>query len=157
MQMGRMYSVIFNGVAVAAQQDFFEVNAASTKIVVIHSLHLSQETNVSDANEKELRLAVKTGATTSGSGGTAPTAVPRVTGDSAYGGTVEANNTTKATTGTIVTHSVRTWNIRVPLDVYWPPDQRIIMAPSARLTVELLTTPAASTTMSGELVIEEIG
>lgn len=155
--LGRVYSVIFNGVAVTAQQDFFEVNVASTKVVRIHSLHLSQETNVSDANEKELRLAVRSGATTSGSGGTTPTATPRALGDSAYAGTVEVNNTTKATTGTIVTHSIRTWNIRVPLDVYWPPDQRIELSPSARATVELLTTPAASTTMSGELVIEEVG
>lgn len=155
--LGRVYSVIFNGVAVTAQQDFFEVNVAATKVVRIHSLHLSQETNVSDANEKELRVAIKSGQTTSGSGGSAPTAIPRAGGDSAYAGTVESNNTTKATAGTIVTHSIRTWNIRVPLDVYWPPDQRIELAPSARATVELLTTPAASTTMSGELVIEEVG
>src|SRR4051794_35687622 len=150
--MPRMYSIPFNGVTVSAQQDWFEVNVAASKIVRIHSLHLSQETNVSDANEKELRLAVKSGQTTSGSGGTAPTAVPREAGDSAYAGTVEVNNTTKASTGTIVTHATRTWNIRVPLDVYWPPDQRITLAPSARATVELLTTPAAAIVMSGELV-----
>jgi hypothetical protein len=155
--LGRVYSITFNGVAVTAQQDFFEINVASTKVVRIHSLHLSQETNVSDANEKELRVAVKSGQTTSGSGGSAPTAIPREGGDAAYAGTVEVNNTTKATAGTIVTHSIRTWNIRVPLDVYWPPDQRIALAPSVRATVELLTTPAASTTMSGELVIEEVG
>src|SRR3954467_2543579 len=133
--MPRMYSIPFNGVTVSAQQDWFEVNVAASKIVRIHSLHLSQETNVSDANEKELRLAVKTGATTSGSGGTAPTAVPRVTGDTAFTGTVEVNNTTKATAGTIVTHSVRTWNIRIPFDLYYPPDQRIALAGGGRLTV----------------------
>jgi hypothetical protein len=155
--MSKVFSVTFAGVAVVAQQDFFEVNAGSARVVHLHSIHLSQETNVSDANEKELRLAVKTGATTSGSGGTAPTAIPRVTGDTAFTGTVEVNNTTKATAGTIVTHSMRTWNIRVPLDVYYPPDQRIALVGGGRLTVELLTTPAASTTMSGELVFEEFG
>lgn len=155
--MAKTFSVTFNGVPVSAQQDFFEINAGSTRTVHLHSFHLSQETNVSDANEKELRIAVKTGATTSGSGGSAPTAVPRVTGDTAFSGTVETNNTTKATAGTIVTHSVRTWNTRVPLDVYYPPDQRIGMSGGLRLTVELLTTPLASTTMSGELVFEEFG
>jgi hypothetical protein len=154
---GRVYAVIFNGVAVTAQQDFFEINVASSKVVRIHSLHLSQETNVSDANEKELRIAVKSGQTTTGSGGSTPTAIPRSASDTAYAGTAKANNTTKASTGTIVTHSIRTWNIRVPMDVYWPPDQRIELGPSVRATVELLTTPAASTTISGELVIEEMG
>lgn len=154
---GRVYAIPFNGVAVTAQQDFFEIVSASTKLVEIHSIHLSQETNVSDANEKELRIAVKTGQTTTGSGGSTVTPTPRVSGDAAFAGTTKANNTTKASTGTIVTHDVRTWNTRVPLDIFYPPDQRVVLAPSARGTVELLTTPAASTTMSGVVIVEELG
>jgi hypothetical protein len=95
--MPRIYSAQFNGVAVTAQQDIFEVNVASTKVVKIHSLHLSQSTEVGDAQEEGLSILFKAGATTSGSGGTTPTAVPRALGDAAYAGTVEANNTTKAT------------------------------------------------------------
>lgn len=155
--MSRIYSAQFNSVAVTAQQDLFEVNVASTKAVIVHSLHLSQTTEVGDAQEEGLSILVKTGATTSGTGGTTPTAVPRELGDAAYAGTVEANNTTKATAGTIVTHDARSWNVRVPLDVFWPPDQRIKLAPSARLTVELGTTPADSITMNGVIVLEEIG
>ena len=154
---GRMYEASFNAVSVSAQQDLLEVNVASTKAVIVHSVHLSQSTEVGDGQEEGLNILVKTGATTSGSGGSTPTAIPRALGDSAYAGTVEANNTTKATSGTIVTHTARNWNVRVPLDLYWPPDQRIIAAPSARLTVELATTPADPITMSGSIVIEELG
>ena len=75
--MPRIYSAQFNGVAVTAQQDIFEINVASTKVVRVHSLHLSQSTEVGDAQEEGLSILVKTGATVSGSGGTAPTAVPR--------------------------------------------------------------------------------
>jgi len=157
MQLGRLYSAQFNGVAVTAQQDFFEVNVASTKVVVIHSIHLSQSTEVGDAQEEGLSILIKSGPTVSGSGGSTPTAIPRQLGDSAYAGTVEANNTTKANTGTIVTHDARNWNVRIPLDLYYPPDQRIVLAPSARLTVELGTTPADSITASGIIVFEEIG
>jgi len=155
--MARVYAAQFNAVAVTAQQDLFEVNVASTKAVKIHSVHISQVTKSGDANEAELAILFKSGQTTSGSGGSTPTAVPRALGDSAYAGTVEANNTTKATSGTIVTHDARNWNIRVPFDIYWPPDQRIELAPSARFTVELATTPGSSTTMSGTIVLEEIG
>lgn len=155
--MARKYAAQFNGVAVTAQQDIFEINVASTKCVIVHSVHLSQSTEVGDTQEEGLSILFKAGTTTSGSGGTTPTAVPRALGDAAYAGTVEANNTTKATAGTIVTHDARNWNVRVPFDVFWPPDQRIELAPSARMTVELGTTPADSITMSGTIVFEEIG
>jgi hypothetical protein len=133
---GRVYTVQFNGVAVTAQQDLFEINCASTKIVELMEFHLSQSTEVGDAQEEGLSILLKSGATTSGSGGTAPTAVPNELGDTAFAGTVEVNNTTKANTGTIVTHGVWNWNVRVGLDVYftagcaqdtsavWPHDHR---------------------------------
>jgi hypothetical protein len=154
---GRIYTVPFTGVAVTAQQDLFEINAASTKVVELMEIHLSQSTEVGDAQEEGLSILLKSGATTSGSGGTAPTAVPFELGDAAFAGTVEVNNTTKATAGTIVTHCAWNWNVRVPCDIYFPPDARKWLAPSGRMTVELATTPADSITMSGYAVIREIG
>lgn len=142
---------------ITAQQDFFEINAASTKVVKIHEIHLSQLTDVQDAQEEMLLVLMKSGATTSGSGGTAPTAVPLEIGDAAYGGTAEVNNTTKASVGTIVTHAAWHWNVRIPFDVIFTPEARKPLAPSGRLTVELATTPADSITMGGYMVIEEIG
>ena len=155
--MGRIYTAQFNAVAVTAQQDFFEINVAATKIVQLLEIHLSQVSEVGDAQEEGLAIRVKSGATVSGSGGSAPTAVPLELGDAAYAGTVEANNTTKANTGTIVTHHAYNWNIRVPFDVIFTPETVKTIAPSGRLTIELATTPADSITVSGYVVFRELG
>jgi len=155
--MSRIYTAQFNGVAVTAQQDFFEIVAGSAEIVVIHELCLSQLTEVADAAEEMLLILLKSGSTTTGSGGSAPSKVAQLFGDAASGATVAANNTTKATGGTIVTHHAWNWNVRVPFQMIWTPETRPVLAPSRRGTVELATTPADSITMAGYLVWEEIG
>lgn len=159
--MGRIYTGQFNGVAATAQQDFFEVAAPSDAVVLVHGWGLSQETEVADAAEEMLRILVKRGegSVTSGAGGSTVTARPKEKGDAAFGGTVEANNTTKMATGsgTIVTLYPHTWNVRVPLDVLYAPELRPVITPSDRLTIELATTPADSITLSGYIVLEEVG
>lgn len=155
--MGRRYRVPFSAVAVTAQQDFFEIVSASTKVTRLLGFHLSQSTEVGDAAEEGLSVLVKSGATVSGSGGSSVTPVPVAKGDAAFAGTCEANNTTKANTGTIVTHLPVNWNIRVPLDVIFTPEMVIDLPPSERLTIELATTPADSITISGYADIEEVG
>src|SRR5574343_189722 len=114
--MGRIYTVAFNNVAITAIQDLFEIVAPADAVVMIHDIHLSQNTDVGDAAEEVLRIELTSGHTTSGSGGSAPTAIPRNIGQAAFGGTVEVNNTTQASAGTIVTHYVWNWNIRVGCD-----------------------------------------
>jgi len=155
--MGRIYTVSFDGVAVTAVQDLFEIVAPADSIVLIHELQLSQETEIADAQEEMLNLVLKSGQTTSGSGGTAPTAIPRLFADAAAGTTAEVNNTTEASTGTIVTHQVWNWNVRIPFVNIWTPETRPVLSPSRRATIEMTTTPADSITMGGTLVIEEIG
>jgi hypothetical protein len=155
--MGRIYTVQFNGVGVTVQQDLFEIVAPADAVVIFHELHLSQLTDVKDAEEEMLLLLLKSGQTTSGSGGTTPTPVPKELGDAAFGGTTEVNNTTKASVGTIVTHYPYHWNIRIPFEKIWTPETRPVLSPSRRGTVELGTTPADSITMAGSLTFEEIG
>ena len=155
--MGRMYSVQFNGVAVTVQQDFFEVVAPADSLVVLHVIYIPQITEVADAEEEMLVLLIKSGQTTSGSGGSAPTAVPLALGDAAFGGTTEVNNTTKATAGTIVTHHAEAFNVRAGWQYIPTPEMRKVLSPSARMTLELATTPADSITMDGTLYFEEIG
>lgn len=155
--MGRMYTAVFTGVAVTAQQDLFEINAPATGSVIIHSLEITQSTEVGDAQEEGLSILIKSGQTTSGSGGSTPTAIPIIFGDTAFGGTVETNNTTKATAGTIVTHGSYNWNVRGEFMRIWTPETRPTMPPSRRLTVELATTPADSITMSGTIIFEVVG
>lgn len=152
-----MYTAVFSGVAVTAQQDFFEINAPADAVVVIHDWTLTQSTEVGDAQEEGLAILVKRGATTSGSGGSAPTPSPIEFGDAAFGGTTEANNTTKATAGTIVTLGSYNWNVRVPFQQIYTPETRIVLSPSQRMTIELATTPADSITVSGTITLAEIG
>jgi hypothetical protein len=154
--MSGIYTVVFNNVAVTAIQDLFEINAAADSVVFIHDIHLSQNTDMGDAQEEALRIELTSGHTTSGSGGTAPTAIPRNIGQSAYGGTVEVNNTTQASAGTIVTHYVWNWNIRVGFDKVFTPETRPRIAPSGRMCLELPAAPADSVTMSGSITLEEV-
>lgn len=155
--MGMLYSAQFNGVAATAQQDLFELVAPADAVVVVHQVVLSQSTEVGDAAEEGLAILVKRGATTSGSGGSAVTPAPLEFGFAAAGSTVEANNTTKASAGTIVTLHSEVWNVRSQLLILPTPELRIVLSPSQRLTVELATTPADSITLNGTLYFEEIG
>src|SRR4051812_33169528 len=155
--MPRFYTAVFAGVAVTAQQDLFEINAPADAVVVIHDWTLTQSTEVGDAQEEGLSILIKRGATTSGTGGTVPTANPVEFGDGAFGGTVEANNTTKATAGTIVTMGAYNWNVRVPFQQVYTPETRPYISPSQRLTIELATTPVDSITISGMVTFAEVG
>jgi hypothetical protein len=154
--MAGIYTAVFNNVAVTAIQDLFELNAASDAVVYLHDIHISQNTDVGDAAEEVLRIELTSGHTTSGSGGTTPTARPRDIGQSAFGGTVEVNNTTQASTGTIITHYVWNWNIRVGFDKIFTPETRPRVAPSGRMCLELPAAPADSLTMSGTITFEEV-
>lgn len=149
--MGRMYSATFRDVAVTAAQDLFEINAPADAIVVVHGLEISQS---SDTDSEPLSLLIHRGST-SGSGGSTPTATPLEVGDAAFGGTVEANNTTQSTEGTIV-HG-QAFNVLAGLSLWWTPETRPVLSPSGRLIVELQTTPLDSLTMSGTVYFEEIG
>jgi len=155
--MARVYTVSFTGVAVTAQQDLFEIVAGSTKSCRVLAVYLSQSTEISDTQEEGLSIILKSGSTTTGSGGTTPTAIPMSVTDAASGATVKVNNTTKATAGTIITHHADNWNVRVPFQLIFPEIMQIVIAGSRRMTVELATTPADSITMSGTLYFEEFG
>jgi len=155
--IARNYTVVFTGVAVTAQQDLFEIVAAAGKNVEIMAIFLSQTTEIGDAMEEGLSILIKSGSTTSGSGGSAPTPVPLSVTDAAAGFTAEVNNTTKATVGTIVTHHADSWNIRAPFMLIFPEDMRVQLTGGRRATIELATTPADSITMSGTLYLREFG
>lgn len=154
--MGAIYTVQFNGVAVTAQQDLFEVVAPSAQRVLLHCLELSQTTEFGDAQEEDLLILIKRGQTTTGSGGGSYTAVPTDPLSAAAGSTCKINNTTKATAGTIVTVRPDAWNVRNGYIWLPPPELRITVGGGVRATVELATTPADSITMNGCLWLEEL-
>ena len=154
--MPRIYRAVAAHTSQTAQIDLFELNVHSTKVVKLLEVHLSQSSEVKDAEEEMLVVHVKSGATTSGNGG-AVTPVPAAKGDPAYSGTVETHATTKATAGTIVTHLSVAWNVRVPLDIIFTPETVIELPPSERLTVEIGTTPADAVVIGGYIVFTELG
>ena len=157
--MARQYSAVFSGVAVTAQQDLFEILAATGKRIRILGWCLSQVSEVGDAQEEGLAILIKRGAgsVTSGSGGSTATPAPQDVDDTASGATVEINNTTKMATGsgTITTLESYNWNERVPFPMIYPPEMRPRIKPGDRLTFELATTPADSITMSMVIWFEE--
>lgn len=164
MHQGRSYSVSFDNVAVTTAVDFFELNPAADKPIMVTGVYIGQTNRTGDANEDMLRWSVVrfTGATlTSGSGGTSPTPVALGPGDPAASFTAEANNTTVATTtGTNVTIHADAFNTRaglvwVPTPEQWP--VAIDSGGNGVLLIRLLEAPAASTTFSGTVYIQEIG
>lgn len=150
-------SAQFNGVAITAQQDLFELTAPAAKTVRLLMVKLTQTTEVGDAQEENLSILFKRAQTTSGSGGSTPSVV-NIHGETAGTSVVEANNTTKATAGTIVTFDVDVWYERAPF-LWVPPTDLVVprITPGVRMTVELATTPADSITANGVIYWEELG
>lgn len=151
MITGRIYSCTFSGVSVSAAQDLFEINAPSDAVVVIMEVHISQ-----DASETSEQLPFQIHmASTSGSGGSTVTARPLQKGYAAYGGTIEANNTTRGTAGNVL----RRRSENVLNGVHWllTPEEFVYISPSDRAMIGLETAPAAALTMSGECIIVEVG
>lgn len=156
--MSGVYTIPFSGVAMTVQQDLIEVTAHSTKQCVLLGWGMSQTTELGDAQEEQLLLLVKSGQTTSGSGGSSVTPAPLdPVGAVAAGFVAEANNTTKASAGTITTHYPYGWNVRMEKEVILPESMQVIFGAGRRLTIELASTPADSITANGYAVVQEIG
>ncbi len=157
--MSGIYTVQFNGVVAATgvQQDFIEIISHASKQCVLLAWGLSQSTEVGDTQEEGLSLLVKSGQTTTGTGGTVPTPTNNDGAGASSGFTAEVNNTTKATGGTIVTHYAYNWNVRMPFDQVYTEQMQLVFGAGRRITIELATGPADPITLSGYAVVQEIG
>lgn len=152
----------FKAVAITAAQDLFEVKSSATALTIVHGFSLFQTTDLGDAAEEVLRLTTNrgSGTVTSGSGGSTATMNVKVRGQTAWGGTVEVNNTTVLAvgTGTLLNDIEHLgWNIRIPMFHLWTPEQRPIILPGEYWTLELEAAPADSVTVSGTIYLEQIG
>ena len=158
MAVSRFFSVQFNGVSVSAVQDLFNITAASDRTAVIREIRISQSSDVGDAAEEGLLIALKSGQTTNGTGGTTPSAVAFSLNQGSAGFSARANDaTTQASGGTIVTHWSEVWNIRMPWIWLPPTGYGIALEASRKFTVDLETAPADAITTSGTIVVEEFG
>lgn len=89
--MGRMYAVTFENVAVTVAQDLFEISPADDKPVLIHAVYVSQSSDMGDVQEELLRVTIKRGHTTSGSGGSSFTPVPLQSSSGAAAGAAQGD------------------------------------------------------------------
>lgn len=156
--MGRIYAVTFEGVAVTAAVDFFEIQPAGNKPVNIIGILLSQSSDLGDVNEEILRIQVLRGHTATGTGGATPTPAPvNNSSDTAAGCITDTNNTTIASGGTAVSLFSHAFNIRAGLEHYFPPECRPgASQANTTIVVRLMAAPADSLTMNGTLFFEEM-
>ena len=154
--MGRMYTAKFSSVAVSASVDVFELTAPSDAVIVIHRAEITDET--SETSEQAFAKMKRGIGATSGSSGGSATISKHQTGDGATGATVETNNTSKMTAGggSIEDLGSRGFNWLTGFQYTPTPEERYVISPGERFAIEI-PAPAASRTISGELVFEEIG
>lgn len=157
MTQGRMYTVVFENVSVAAAQDLFELTPADDKPIILHAVYIA---GASSETSEQLRFTIKRlpATVTSGSGGSAPTPQPCISTDSAAGFTAEVNNTSRASTnGTALTLHAEGGNL-VTGWVYQPSPPMMIGAKQTEvIIVGLEAAPSASTPVSGVAYVEELG
>lgn len=160
--MGRMYTAQFTGVTVAAAQDFFGIKSPTSGYAILHGFVFGQTSLEGDANEENLAWYIKSGATTIGSGGSDPAAVPILLGDAAATAVPAANDTTEASVGTIVTHMTDVFNNRVGIQ-YWPPPElrfhfgELVAGTATYFEIGLLTVPTSMADCHGTVWWEEVG
>lgn len=158
--MGQMYSAFFDAVAVTAEVDFFEFLAPADASIIIHEVHVGQETEEGDTQAEVLAYKIVRGeGATSGSGGSTVTPTPLEAGMSASGATVETNNTTKMTAGggSITIVHADAFHVAAGLHFVPTPQARPVISGGDRLTIELAESPADSITFSAAVYYEEIG
>lgn len=158
--IGRVYTVVFANVSLAAIQDLFEISPGDDKPVEILGLELTQVglADVGDASEEILRFAFIRGHATSGSGGTAATPRPVKRSDGAAGFTAEVNNTTIASAGTGITTHESAFNVRAGYLNWWPLGTETDASQAdGTLVVRLVAAPADAITISGTLYVRECG
>jgi hypothetical protein len=152
--MSFLYSASIDALAVTLATDLFEVTVAADRPVRPYRMRLGQTTDLGDANEEVLRIGLYR-AVTAGSGGTALTENRYQEGDApAPTATIIANHSTASTGGTLL--EIIPWNIRIPLDVVWLPEERPrVDATEDPFSFRLLSAPTDSVTISGTLIYEE--
>lgn len=156
--MGRIYYVDIAPTAITVAADLVELTPADDKPIVIHGLEIFQTTDLGDAQEEIIGLLWVRGHATSGSGGATPTPRPANPSDAAAGFTAETANTTQASAGTGVNLPRHGWNVRVPCVAIYTPEMRPHASQgNTLLALRMAAAPADSLTISGYVIVEELG
>jgi len=154
--IGRPYRLPVAAVASpAAAFDFAELNAHSSRLLLLCGLELGQSSDAGDAQDEQLGIQIISGYSTSGSGGSSATPLTNPN-NAAFGGTAETMNTTVATGGSPVVEWAGALNVRGGYVNWIDLDFQLLFAASARIVVRV-SAPADALTMSGTLLFKEIG
>lgn len=119
--MPRSYTITVENGAIAnasGDVDLLELDAAADKPIELVAIRLGQSTELQEAQEEQLRVAVVRGNTTTGNGSTT-TPQPMSPGDAAAGFTAETLGTTPASAGTAVNLDAFDWPVRLGFE--WGP------------------------------------
>ena len=155
--MGRIYTVNLSPTAITVAADLVELTPAANMPLLVHGFKVWQTTDTGDAAEELITLSWVRGHTTSGSGGSAATPVPKDHHDAAASATAEAGNTTAASVGTTTVVYSTGWNVRSPLEVVFTPEQRVRAdAGNTTLVLRMGAAPADSLTIGCSVDVEEI-
>lgn len=161
--MPRFYTAATDAVTTATASgdiDFIEIVPADDKPAYLCGMMISQGSDTGDTAEELLRLTViRLEATvTSGSGGS--TVTPRLVSNSgaAFGGTVEMDNTTVATSsGSELLLAAYQFNIRTGLELFLPPEWWFETAGGTAIVVRLEAAVTDELTMSKTFFLAEGG
>ena len=136
--------------------DAIELNSVSG-VIRVHRACIWQTTDVGDLAEEVLRTEWSRGNATSGSGGQTAVITPCNPFDASTTGlfTAEMLNTTPASTGTPVSMAVMGWNIRIPFDTLYPPEQLIYARTTERLCFRV-SAPADAITCNASFLVEQL-
>lgn len=157
MSQGMTYEIVIDQVASpAAEFDAFEYVAPADCASRIRRCVLGQSSDYGDAVAEGLAVRIISGYTVSGSGGSAATPAPLQSGFAAAGGSAEVMNTTVANTGSPVTRHSEAINAQIGMDYRPTPEELITISPGVRVVVRV-SAPADALTISGSLIIEELG
>jgi len=156
--MSRIYAVTFEKVSVSAVQDLVQIVGTTGVMCKIKEVTVADVDATAPATNMQLALRCRLlpATVTNGSGGSTPTPQPLDQGDAAATFTALANNTTKATTsGTASIIREDGANIYTGYSYQFPNPPTV--KPGTSFVFELITTPAATVTLSGSVIVEEEG
>lgn len=154
--MGRKYWVDLPPTAVTVAADLMELTPADDKPVRILATNLFQTTDFGDAAAEGLSVYWCRGNTTSGSGGSTSTPRPCNPNDAAAGFTAEIFNTTAASAGTVVIGPRHGFNVQIPIERPYTPEEVWEGSQGNTLVVLRMSgAPADSITVSGAVLVEE--
>ncbi len=154
--MGRVYSAPIVKAGVSTAEDFFTLVAPSDATLVIHEVHISQDSDFGDSQAEVLRVQTRRVASV-GASGSIITPAPHSKGDPAFGGTVRANDTLQAPASGETIMQERAFNVQAGHFYQPAPEERIEISPGEILCISLPVAPADALDMVGTIVFEAIG